>query len=245
MNCSRTSCSLCCSSSTCSPKDRHAGSPALTPGQEPYYAGNDIARDFVFTAGGTAGYSLDGYGGIHPFTVGNNPMPPQAVNFPYFAGQDVAKKIVLLADGSGGYVLDAFGGLHPWATAGHGLPVSMSAYGYWAGQNIARDVWLAPDSTASMGHGYVIDAYGGFHAFWSGNATAPVGMAAYGYWAGQDIVRGLWLMPGSSASGASGYTLDAYGGLHPFAGGGQTLPPAIVQYAYWPGRDLAKSLWGA
>jgi spore germination protein YaaH len=220
------------------------GSPSLTPGQEPYYPGNDIARDFVFTPAGTGGYELDGYGGIHPFTVGANPMPPLPVNFPYFAGQDVAKKITLLSDGSGGYVLDAFGGLHPWATAGHGLPVSMSAYGYWAGQNIARDVWLSSDSTASSGHGYVVDAYGGFHPFWSANATAPAAMAVYGYWSGSDIARGTWFLPGSTAAAPSGYTLDAYGGLHPFAGGGQSLPPAITQYGYWPGRDIAKAVWG-
>src|SRR5205823_4685465 len=83
------------------------------------------------------------------------------------------KKITLLADGSGGYVLDAFGGLHPWAVSGHALPVSMAGYGYWTGRNIARDVWLAPDSTAGSVHGYVLDAYGGFHPFWSPGASAP------------------------------------------------------------------------
>jgi len=221
------------------------GSPSLPPGLAPYYPGNDIARDFVFAPTGAGGYELDGYGGIHPFTVGSNPMPPVPGNFPYFTGQDVAKKITLLPDGSGGYVLDAFGGLHPWSVAGHGLPVGIAGYGYWAGRNIARDVWLAPDSTASSGHGYVIDAYGGFHPFWSNGATVPAPMAVNGYWSGSDIARGMWFMPGSSASGARGYTLDAYGGLHPFAAAGQAQPQAISQYAYWSGQDIARAVFGA
>ena len=221
------------------------GGPTLKPGITPYYPGYDIARDFVFLPGGSGGYELDGYGGIHPFSMGSNPMPPQPGQFPYFAGQDVAKKITLLADGSGGYVLDAFGGLHPWAVSGHALPVSMAGYGYWTGRNIARDVWLAPDSTAGSVHGYVLDAYGGFHPFWSAGASAPALIGVYGYWSGQDIARSMWFVQGSSASTATGYTLDAYGGIHPFAAGGQPLPAPINQYGYWSGQDIARGLFGA
>jgi spore germination protein YaaH len=221
------------------------GSPAVSVGQGPYFAGNDIARDFVFLPDGSGGYELDGFGGIHPFSIGSSPMPPQPGQFPYFPGQDVAKKITLLPDGSGGYVLDAYGGLHPWAVTGHPLPVGMAAYGYWAGQNIARDVWLAPDSTATSAHGYVLDASGGFHPFWSAGAPAPTAIAIYGYWAGRDIARSMSFIQGSTASTAAGYTLDAYGGIHPFAAGGQPLPPTITYYGYWPGRDIARALWGA
>ncbi|HUZ27910.1 MAG TPA: glycosyl hydrolase family 18 protein, partial [Solirubrobacteraceae bacterium] len=221
------------------------GGPALQVLNGPYFAGQDVARDFVFLPTGTGGYVLDAYGGIHPFAIGTYPMPPQPSQFPYFPGRDVAKKITLLPDGSGGYVLDAFGGLHPWSVAGKPLPVSIAEHGYWANSNIARDVWLAPDSSATAAHGYVIDAYGGFHPFWSAGATAPPAIAVYGYWRGQDLVRGMWFLPGSSASTAAGYTLDAFGGIHPFAAGGQSLPPGPSQYGYWPGRDLARALWGA
>ena len=221
------------------------GSPALQIGQEPSFAGNDIARDFVFLPDGSGGYELDGYGGIHPFALASKPMPPPASQYPYFPGHDLAKKITLLPDGSGGYVLDAYGGLHPWSVTGHSLPVAMAEYGYWAGQNIARDMWLAPASTSSSGSGYVLDAYGGFHPFWSAGATAPPSMAMYGYWNGQDIARGFWFMPGSTAGASSGYSLDAYGGIHPFTSPGEPLPANLSQYAYWAGRDLAKALWGA
>jgi len=221
------------------------GSPVLQIGQEPYYPNLDVARDFVFLPSGTGGYELDAWGGIHPFSIGANPMPPAAGQYPYFPGLDVAKKIELLADASGGYVLDAYGGLHPWSVTGHALPVPMAEYGYWYGQNIARDIWFAPASTASSGSGYVLDAYGGFHPFWSAAAPPPPTMAQYGYWYGNDIARGVWFIPGSTASTATGYTLDAFGGLHPFTSPAQSLPAPISQYAYWPGRDIARAIWGA
>ena len=70
-------------------------------------------------------------------------------------------------------------------------------------------------------------------------------MAQYGYWYGNDIARGVWFIPGSTASTATGYTLDAFGGLHPFTSPAQSLPAPISQYAYWPGRDIARAIWGA
>ena len=221
------------------------GSPGVQVGQEPYYPNLDIARDFVFLPSGTGGYELDGYGGIHPFSIGSNTMPVAASQYPYFAGSDLAKKITLLPDASGGYILDAYGGLHPWSAGGHSLPVAMSQYGYWPGMNIARDLWLAPGSNASSVRGYVLDGFGGFHAFWSSLAAAPPAMAMYGYWGGQDIARSIWFLPGATAGTASGFTLDAAGGLHPFTAPAQPLPANPGQYAYWPGRDIAKSLWGA
>lgn len=221
------------------------GGPAIQVAQAPYYPNLDVARDFVFLSNGSGGYELDAWGGIHPFSLGANPLPPQPAQYPYFPGRDVAKKITLLSDGSGGYVLDAYGGIHPWSVSGKPLPVSIAQYGYWPGQNIARDLWLAPGSTSTSASGYVLDAYGGFHAFWSQGTAAPATVAMYGYWPGQDIARGLWLMPGATPSTATGYVLDGYGGIHPFAVGGQPLPPAIGSYGYWPGRDIAIALWGA
>lgn len=221
------------------------GSPTLEVGQEPYFAGNDIARDFVFLPDGSGGYELDGYGGIHPFSIGTGAMPAPPGQYPYFAGQDVAKKITLLADGSGGYVLDAYGGIHPWSTTGKAMPVAMAQYGYWSGFNIARDIWLAPSSSGDSVSGYVLDGYGGMHPFWSAAAAAPPAMAQYGYWNGNDIARSFFFLPAATPSTAAGYTLDGFGGIHPFAVPGQSLPPAIGQHAAWPGQDVARALWGA
>ncbi|MFI5282733.1 MAG: PQQ-binding-like beta-propeller repeat protein [Candidatus Dormibacterales bacterium] len=210
----------------------------------PYYPGHDIARDFVFNAAGTGGYELDGYGGLHPFAIGANPLPTAAGNYPYFPGHDVAKKITLLASGTGGYVLDIYGGIHPWSVAGSPLPAAIAEYGYWAGNNFARDIWLDPAATGSSASGYVLDLYGGFHPFWSGGAAAPAAIANYPYWSGRDLARGLWFLPSATPAAVTGYVLDAYGGIHPLASSGQTLPNPISVYSYWNGQDIARALFG-
>jgi surface antigen len=71
--------------------------------------------------------------------------------------------------------------------------------------------------------GYVLDGYGGLHAF--GNAP-PVAHEAY--WKGWDIARAV-LVTGRG----SGYTIDGYGGVHPFG-----KAPAITRYTYFRGRDI-------
>lgn len=73
--------------------------------------------------------------------------------------------------------------------------------------------------------GYVLDLYGGIHAF----GGAPV-LTASAYWPGWDIARGLALNP----DGAGGYVLDGWGGLHEF---GNAAP--VSAGGYWPGWDIA------
>ncbi len=219
------------------------GRPPVTPSQFPYYPGHDIARDFVINPSGNGGYELDGFGGIHPFST-TGALPANPTQFPYFTGNDVAKKIVELADGSGGYELDAFGGIHPWAVVGNALPTAIAGYGYFPGKNLARDIWLDPASTGASASGFVVDAFGGFHPFWGGAAAEPLPMVNYPYWVGNDNARSIWFVPGSSSAAAQGYELDLFGGIHPFAGQGQTLPPPIFPFGYWVGQDLARVLFG-
>jgi hypothetical protein len=219
------------------------GTPAITPSQFPYYPGHDIARDFVFLPSGAGGYELDGYGGIHPFSVNGSALPPAPSQFPYFPGNDVARKITLLSNGSGGYVLDIHGGIHPWSVTGFALPTPIAQHGYWGG-DIARDIWLDPAATAGSASGFVVDLYGGFHPFWGGAAAAPAPIVNYPYWTGRDLARAIWFLPSATPSGSTGYVLDAYGGIHPFASSGQTMPNPISQFAYWPGQDLARALFG-
>jgi hypothetical protein len=84
-----------------------------------------------------------------------------------------------------------------------------------------------------------MDVYGGVHPFafhpTSDGSTVPPQVASVYF--GWDITRGVFFLPGSAAAG---YTLDGYGGTHPFGGA-----PNIVNQPYWPGRDIAKSIWGA
>ena len=60
-----------------------------------------------------------------------------------------------------------------------------------------------------------------------------------GYWRGWDIARAIWMLPSATVAQPAGYTLDGYGGIHPFGGA-----PVLSNYAYWPGQDIARNLAG-
>ena len=116
----------------------------------------------------------------------------------------------------------------------HSGPAAASAY--WANWNIARDIVLVPGNGNHSG--YVLDGYGGTHPFHpTGDGSAqPATLSGVPYW-GWDIARGMWMLPGSATAG---YTLDGFGGIHPFGGA-----PAVTNFPYWAGWDIAKSVWGA
>lgn len=203
-----------------------------------YWPGWDIARDFAFLPDGTGGFVLDGWGGLHPFWVNGNSGPLAAQGNTYWQGRDLARKVVIFADGKGGYTLDAWGGIHPFGINGP-APVAATAIkqtGYWPNWNIARDVVLVP---GDGGHsGYTLDGWGGTHPFHvNGDGSVMPANLSTTYWSGWDIARGMFLLPGSATAG---YTLDGWGGLHPFGGA-----PTVTSQSYWPGRDIAKCVWGA
>ena len=112
-----------------------------------------------------------------------------------------------------------------------GAPVIGNAP-YWPNWDIARSLTLSPDSNIANGAGWVLDGYGGLHAF--GTAPALAGSSYFG----RDLARGVvaWTGPGPSPGG---WVLDGWGGLHPFG-----AAAAIVGYPYWPNFDIATSLAG-
>ena len=209
------------------------GAPAATQAghQWPNW---DIARSVAILPNGTGGYVLDGYGGIHPFAIGSNPMPAGTSGGPYWNGWDIARGLVLLPNGTGGYVLDGYGGIHPFATGSNPMPAGTSGGPYWNGWDIARGLVLLPNGTG----GYVLDGYGGIHPFATGSNPMPAGTSGGPYWNGWDIARGLVLLP----NGTGGYVLDGYGGIHPFAIGSNPAPPGISPGAYYGGWDVMDGL---
>ncbi len=163
---------------------------------------------------GPGGYTLDGYGSVHPFG-----SAPPAVQGPSWPGWDIARSVARIPGQPSGYVLDGFGGVHPFGAA-----VSAGVTSYWPNWNIARGIAIRPD-----GHsGYVVDGWGGIHPF---GGAPPVALSAY--WPGWDIVRGIVLRP----DGVSGYTLDGWGGVHPFGDA-----PEVDVTGYWSGWDIARSI---
>ena len=86
--------------------------------------------------------------------------------------------------------------------------------------------------------GYILDGYGGLHGYATGGSPAALATSGSPYWNGQDIARGIAVLPDNSG----GYVLDGFGGLHPFGIGGHAAPPAAVGGPYWNGWNIARGV---
>lgn len=183
-----------------------------------------IARSLVELPDGTGGYELDGWGGIHPWAVSGNALPPNLSGGPYWYGWDIARDMALLPGATTkGYVLDGWGGVHPFG----GAP-AVRQTGYWSGWDIARRLVLLPDGSG----GYVLDGWGGLHPFATGTNAMPPDVSGGPYWSGWDIARDVVL-----TGATKGYVLDGWGGVHQFGGA-----PAAATTGYTAGSDQSKAL---
>jgi hypothetical protein len=176
------------------------------------------------TPGG--GYTLDAYGGLHPY--GDAPYEAVSADYP---GWSIVVGVVLNAcDSSGhsGWTVDGYGGMHQFGAAPY-----VSVYGgYYPGWDIIRGAV----AYCAQGHavGYTVDAYGGMHPFSDdpGGVEPPYPQIT-GYWPGRELTAGIALIPGTD----EGYVVDAYGGLHPFNGA-----PYYGVSAYYPGFNIIRGL---
>jgi hypothetical protein len=186
----------------------------------------------LITNDGASGYTLDGYGGLHPF--GN--APAISSPSPTWPNWDIARGIAIAPNSTStsvtGYVLDGWGGIHPFAAGAASAPPPVRDGPYWPGWDIARGIVLSTPTS-----GYVLDGWGGIHPFATGSTPDPAGVSATAYWPNWDIARGIVL-----STPTSGYVLDGWGGVHPFAGGGASMPAAPGTSAYWPNWDIARSI---
>lgn len=208
------------------------GSPMITTATWSW----NIARGVAVDATGQGGLTLDGWGGLHPWGDAGSALGP-IQGSGYWPGWDIARSAVLNSDGRG-FVLDGWGGVHSFAGAGRAPLTVTSTSGYWPGWDIARGIASFADGSG----GVVLDGWGGVHPFGAGGAAVNGSVTGGAYWPGWDIARAVVLVPGSSASAYSGYILDGFGGLHPFASSGVTLPPALSGAPYWSGWDIARSV---
>ncbi len=208
-----------------------AGAPTGAP-----YFGFDIARGILLapwsSASVPAGWTLDGWGGVHAFGGAPNIGPVGA----YWPKWDIARGLVVMPDSTAssvsGFTLDGWGGLHPFGAVG--APAGAAYFGW----DIARAIIALPTALASAPAGYVVDGYGGLHGF----GGAPNSIASTGYWPNWDITKGAMAWTGSGTGVPGGWTLDAYGGLHAF---GSAISLGITTSAYWSGWDIARGGAGA
>jgi uncharacterized delta-60 repeat protein len=166
--------------------DDGAGSAPVTHGT-PYWPGWDIVRGVAVLPSGTGGYELDGFGGLHPFSIGSGAMPAAPGGTPYWSGRDIARGIALLPDGHGGYLVDAWGGIHRFG----GAPAANAGGPYWPGQDMVRGIALSPDGSG----GWLLDRSGGLHAFGTGGDAPPPTTVGGPYWPGVALARGVAALP--------------------------------------------------
>src|SRR5207249_8704949 len=101
-----------------------------------YWQGWNIARAAAMLPTGTGGFVLEGFGGVHPFKVGNNPLPTNVTDYAYWGGWDIARDRVLLpaptTSKPQAYTLDGSRGGPQFG----GAPVGRTTY--YPGRDIAR-----------------------------------------------------------------------------------------------------------
>jgi hypothetical protein len=66
----------------------------------------------------------------------------------------------------------------------------------------------------------------------------PAGVTGAPYWPGRDIARGVAIR----ADGTGGYIADAWGGLHAFGIGANTLAPPAADAPYWMGWKIVRGV---
>jgi Subtilase family len=186
-----------------------------------YWSGWDIADGIATLPGRTTGYVLDRWGGLHAFTVGAAARPGAVTGNAYWSGWNIARSVATFSDGKGGLVLDGWGGVHAFAVSPNAQPAAARTTGYWANWDIARNLVLLAGSTRTSYRGYVLDGYGGLHAFASVGTALPPTVATPYYTSGSDSARSVVMVPGSSSQG---YVVDALGGFHPFG----SAPPVLT-----------------
>ncbi|HYL69973.1 MAG TPA: hypothetical protein VEY89_01565, partial [Candidatus Dormibacteraeota bacterium] len=87
---------------------------------EAYWPGWSVVRGIALDGDGLGGYTLDAFGGLHPFGTNAGTTPPAISNPPYWPGWDIARGIALHPGLNGkGWTLDAWGGVHQWGGASH------------------------------------------------------------------------------------------------------------------------------
>ena len=112
----------------------------------------------------------------------------------------------------------------------------MSGTAYWQGWDIARGIVLMPGSTATTYSGFVLDGWGGLHAFAASGTAMPSPPTVTGYWPGWDIARGITLVPHQPGGQPQGYVLDGFGSMHPFNGAPNV---GLPNYA---GQDIVRGI---
>ena len=190
------------------------------------------ARGVALLPSGTGGYVLDQFGGLHPFGIGGNPLPPPATGGRHVTTRAWARGVAITPNGRAGYVLDGFGKLYGFSIGDNPRPPGVTSGPHWT-NDFGRGIAIAASGTG----GYLVDEHGWLWRFSIGRNDLPAHTQKTMSWPGQDMVRGMALVRG----GGGGFVLDRSGGLHPFKTAGPA-PARPTSGPSWPGLDRARGV---
>lgn len=183
-------------------------------------------------SGGTLGTGSVGGNGVASVSLASLPIGHYSVSASY-GGSGLAQPSSTSSPAVFDVVAAPFKSLAVMNVFGGDFPAQPSVLNtnpdVWPGWGIAASMALTPDGKG----GYVLDGWGGVHAF--GNAQPVLGT---NFWPGWNVARAIALR----SDGKSGYVLDAWGGLHPFGVAGDVPPAATGDTGYWPGWDVARGV---
>lgn len=134
---------------------------------------------------------------------------------------------VINSNPGSGQIMYGQGRVFPFTNPPAVMPAITTYQFDWDTGDIARQIVMCP---TNGGIGYLLDGYGGVRQLTS--ASAPI--TRYTYW-GWDIARSIVLR----ADCQSGYVLDGWGAVHPFASDAVLLPPVPQITSYWQNWDIA------
>ena len=97
--------------------------------------------------------------------------------------------------------------------------------------------WSGYAVSGSFSGAYTLDAYGGVYNL--GDSPQVTTTAS---WPGWKIAKSIAMNPCDSPGQYSGWVMDGFGGLHPFAAAGTPMPAIPDITGYWPGWTIANDV---
>lgn len=218
-------------------------------GNESYYPGFDIVKDFEILPDGSAVVVVDGYGANDVFALAGSAVPSidRSILPPYVPGLDIYRAVKAKSDSLGYWILDAQGKIY---AVGSALPegateslvaavepplpvVPVPIWGIQAGVPSAVDFAPVNDGEGVI----VVDSFGGTEIIGDASSIGVTAETLRPYF-GWDIARAIKLEP----NGLGYMLLDGYGAIHPVGPARTGYEVFLPDHNFYFGWDVAEKL---
>lgn len=186
---------------------------------------NGYGRAIKVNPQANGGYTMDGHGELHGFSIGVNSRTPYTISTSgYYSPGDNARDFVVLDwVNPAALILSNDGQLH---SVGNYNAVSTEAVNTVTARKI-----VMYDSQ----RGYILDGAGRFIRFAINGATFPPAVSGFAVRPGQDVARSAIINPNKQ----NGYLVTADGNVYELRTGSNANAAAISAGTTWPGVNKA------